>query len=696
MLNVPDGNLRKSFHRNYLWISGIVSGIVFYQEQPVFYPVLIFLLLIAGLLSYFRNWRSLNVLLLALMLGLAAAWINDLRSPPVVLKGFIYQQKFEITDCGALGRSQYNDEQLPYRVEAAGVINGKNVKVQLVFPQDLENPGLAEGEIWSVTGNFYQVEAAAEFFMADGDGSWRDVSNDIARTSYQKYLELRGISGELIVKSLQRERESDSWLHRFKRSCASRLDQGIKSADHRAMLSAVTLGLRSRLPSYIKRQFAEVGTAHLFSVSGLHVGILAFLLLLALRPLPAVWHWLICSTLVFYVFVTGGSAPAVRAFAMVWIVEFFKSRCLYIPSTELLMLIAGGVLLMEPDYLTDGGFQYSFIITFFLLVSAETARGISRSASGAAYWWGERSRTKKFLLKLRGTFCSGLFYAGVAAIASAGLMLLHQDLFFAGSMAVNLLILPVMTPLFAAALLKCLLPWGDVLWNFLLENMLSYLEWIVKFAGEFSERSSWMHPHWLTVTLFLILLMLVIINLQKKIAILLTAGVFAVTAWQLLLPVRNASQAAVVISGGEIEQPLAAIMFPESGSMYLLNCNREAVLLLDQTSYYYGVNHIERFDAGTLTVNSVNGLPRLLKRFEVAKFRRIPGKVRSKRFAEFTGGLYFTVGAESGKLSIDGKKNVLAIKNMENGSWQVNYGNRNYELKRTFKPRVYIIEQLLR
>jgi hypothetical protein len=33
---------------------------------------------------------------------------------------------------------------------------------------------------------------------------------------------------------------------------------------------------------------------------------------------------------------------------------------------------------------------------------------------------------------------------------------------------------------------------------------------------------------------------------------------------------------------------------------------------------------------------------------------------------------------------------------MENGSWQVNYGNRNYELKRTFKPRVYIIEQDLR
>ena len=681
------------FHRNYMWIFGVASGIVFYQKLSAFYLMLLLLLVAAGALTYYRNWRALSVLLIALFLGFLSSWINDLTAPTVLLKGHWHDQQMLVCDSGAIGEALHKDELLPDRVIAQTRINGKTVRVQLRFPYELENPGLAEGEVWSVTGNFYQPEAPCEFFMADDSGDWHDVSCEIAQNSYQKYLQLHGISGVVIVRKLQRCKESDSFFSKFKRYCAERLDRGISEPVRKSVLSAVTLGLRARLPSGIKQQFSKLGIAHLFSVSGLHVGVLALLLLFALRPLPAFWHWLITSTLIFYVFLTGGNAPAIRAFAMLWLVEFFKSRCLHIPLTQLLSLIAAGILLFEPDYLSDGGFQYSFVITFMLLLAGRPAADIMHSASGAGYWWGELPRWKKYLLKMRGGFCAALFFAAVAALTSTVLMLVHQNIFFAGTMLVNFLILPILTPLFVVAICKCMFAWGDGLWNFLLDKLLDYLMITVDFSESFTARSNWVTLHWLTAAIFIVLLALLLIGYKSKYSCLLAAGLFAVIGFQLLLPMQKTPQAAVVVSGGALTEPVAAIMLPAAENMYLLNCGNDAVIPLDQLAYYYGVTRVERLDIGRLNADCVDGIAYLQEKFPVAKFRRVPGKIRSRRFEELTGNLELLPGAERGKLSVDGLNNDLEVKALASGHYLLKYNNCEYTLKRTSRPRVYIVEQ---
>ena len=84
------------FHRNYMWIFGVASGIVFYQKLSAFYLMLLLLLVVAGALTYYRNWRALNVLLIALFLGLLSAWINDLTRPAVLLKGHCTLPPFKL------------------------------------------------------------------------------------------------------------------------------------------------------------------------------------------------------------------------------------------------------------------------------------------------------------------------------------------------------------------------------------------------------------------------------------------------------------------------------------------------------------------------------------------------------------------------------------------------------------------------
>ncbi len=704
MLNLPSADTmlaeklresRKYFHRNYLWLFGIVSSIIFYQKLPAFYPALILLLAIAGSLAYWRCFREILILFLALLLGYLAAAVNEFSEPTLLLKGRWTQQNVVIADSGAVGETSEADDLLPDRVRANGRINGKSVSVQLYFPEKMPNPGVSEGEKWQVSGNFYQLEGAREFLLADENGTFQDVSSNIAITSYQNYLRLNKISGVLVVDAIKKLPDSSqSTMTRWRRGLLQRLDRGIENSENRALLGAVVLGIRSRLPGALKRQFSAVGAGHLFSVSGLHVGVMAMLILLILRPLPPVWHYLLLSMLAGYVLLTGGNAPAVRAFAMVWMLEFFRGKLLHVRTLELLSLIAAVLLLYDADFLCDGGFQYSFVITAILIAAAPMARDVVRSAGGATVWWGDVPRWKLFLYKLRGKFCGAIFFACIAALASAALMLFHQNMFFAGSMLVNLLILPALAPLFAFAIIKVLFPWGSGVWNFFLDFLLNYIKLTVNIAGEAIQRSSWMTPEWYVAGLFIAAMILFLLLNRKKWVLMPLAGMFILLAVQLNQSTYENEKIAAVISGGSLEHPVMAILLPHANTMYVANAGRDAVNSLNQLAYSYGINRIERLDITHPVADCVDGLGYLQKNFLIGKLRIVKHKKRSQAFEQYIGKQPYIIGGKKDSLSISGAENAVDLEVLphESGAWCVKFGQRDFLLKRTAFPRTIIIK----
>src|SRR4029077_7060044 len=86
-----------------------------------------------------------------------------------------------------------------------------------------------------------------------------------------------------------------------------------------ALINGMALGLRHETPNDIEEPFQQTGTLHLFAVAGLHVGILARLLLIlgALLPPPrTAAAAFIIPCLFFYSAIPGLHVPSLRAAIM--------------------------------------------------------------------------------------------------------------------------------------------------------------------------------------------------------------------------------------------------------------------------------------------------------------------------------------------------------------------------------------------
>jgi competence protein ComEC len=139
------------------------------------------------------------------------------------------------------------------------------------------------------------------------------------------------------------------------------------------LIAGITLGARDQAADELAGAFRQTGTFHLFSVSGLHVGMFALLLWLVLRPLGVPRRaavMVIIPLLFFYALVTGASPPAMRAAVMLAIA--FGGYLLDRPNTAANSLAAAALILLgwDTNQLFSTGFQMSFCIVAAIFVLA--------------------------------------------------------------------------------------------------------------------------------------------------------------------------------------------------------------------------------------------------------------------------------------------------------------------------------------
>ncbi len=130
---------------------------------------------------------------------------------------------------------------------------------------------------------------------------------------------------------------------------------------------ALVLGVQDDLDAALRNAYARTGTVHVLAVSGLHVGLLYGVLLFLLQPLRRdrtsrlVVFLVIVGVVWFYAFVTGLSASVLRSVCMFSLVEL--GRLIQRKSSILntLAVVALVLLVYEPNFLFDVGFQLSFL-----------------------------------------------------------------------------------------------------------------------------------------------------------------------------------------------------------------------------------------------------------------------------------------------------------------------------------------------
>ena len=128
-------------------------------------------------------------------------------------------------------------------------------------------------------------------------------------------------------------------------------------------LYAMTFGNSQGMDKSIKTAFSVTGTAHLFAVSGLHVGIVAaaILGLMSLCKIKDPYKSAICiGFLLFFCYLSGWSPSTIRATIMIAVLTLSKMTGLRNDSLTTLAFSAIVLLLVQPMWLLDLGFLMSF------------------------------------------------------------------------------------------------------------------------------------------------------------------------------------------------------------------------------------------------------------------------------------------------------------------------------------------------
>jgi competence protein ComEC len=289
------------------------------------------------------------------------------------------------------------------------------------------------------------------------------------------WLERQGIVAELRIRQLRTvERRAGLPVKRF----AVRVRDGLATAiasdladrpAEAAVIKAMVLGAREDMAAEVDDAFLLSGTLHIFSVSGLHVGLVAVILwrvlnLLRLSRRQAAWASI---PLVFsYALVTGWQPAAVRSALMAAVVllgvclnrpaAFFNSLCL-----AALVILAG-----DTQQLFMAGAQLSFVVIGV----------IAAFGPGVARWMKAWIHPDPFLprevwpvrwcwgLAAWGWLAQMLAVSLVAAVGSSPLTLWHFQLATPVSLAANLVHVPLAGLILATAGLSAFFhPWWPAL-----------------------------------------------------------------------------------------------------------------------------------------------------------------------------------------------------------------------------------------
>ena len=160
----------------------------------------------------------------------------------------------------------------------------------------------------------------------------------------------------------------------LRQQLVEKLKRNMRDTNAIAVASTLILGYKADLSNDVLQAYSKTGTVHVLSVSGAHVAIIYILLALVLGFLDRFKYGkllkaFIIITLIWYYSLLSGFSPAVcRAAVMISMVIIGKTYNRYINTLNILAISAFILLLYDPFFITDVGFQLSYLAVCGLIV----------------------------------------------------------------------------------------------------------------------------------------------------------------------------------------------------------------------------------------------------------------------------------------------------------------------------------------
>lgn len=271
---------------------------------------------------------------------------------------------------------------------------------------------------------------------------------DFARDAYFDRLGAVGYT----LGRLRLERPPDDgmsfrlWVADVRLALTARIRAAIADPAAGAVAAALITGDRAAIPAAVNDAMRDSGLAHLLSISGLHLSLVAGIVLLSLRTLLAavepvalrrpIKKWAAAGALAVsfaYLQLSGGSVPTQRAFLMIAIVLVAILADRTAVTMRSIALAAMAVLVIAPDSMLGPSFQMSFAAVVALVAVYEAAQ------PRLTAWRRDGGALRRVWLYVGGTLLTTL----VAGLATTPFGIYHFNRLQLYALAANLVAIPI-------------------------------------------------------------------------------------------------------------------------------------------------------------------------------------------------------------------------------------------------------------
>ncbi len=349
-----------------------------------------------------------------------------------------------------------------------------------------------------------------------------------------------------------------------------------------ALLAAMFLGERGPDLDGLDEAFKRTGLSHVLAISGLHLGVLAGVMLGVFRftGRHRAWHaWAVIATILFYLLLIEVRLPVMRAAMMIIIACIGMAMARRFAFSGMIALSGIALLIWRPDQLFEPGFQLSFGVVL----------GLGHfSAPLREAWWGPRDVLATSASAMAMEWLKDLVAASIVAwLISLPIIIYHFSVVSFMATPASIVAIPIVTMLLAVGYLKMvlgvLLPSAGLILGTALS---ASAEFLISLVQSFDAIPHTAQPvpgvsAWWAV-LAVILMIGWLTTRSRRRAIIMLALTIALSAWALWPRVASDELRMDMLAVGDgscilIRSGDSAVLF-DAGSSTNLNAGRQSIV----------------------------------------------------------------------------------------------------------------------
>lgn len=251
-----------------------------------------------------------------------------------------------------------------YYVSIQSINNQENIgKVLLQIERDSENLSPKIGQ------EIFIYEQLVENFKTSNPNQF----------DYGNYLKTKGVYAQIFTKSssIKLSEHFNKNFHyyasNYRENIQRELEKSTLSKKNIALFMALLLGQQQDISNETISDYQYAGAVHILSVSGLHVGFVLIFITFLFKKLPnnnrnnTIRIFFSIASLWLFALVAGMSPSVIRSavmFSFLAVGQFLNRKHAALHTTIVSLFV---ILLFEPNFLFDIGFQLSYLAVFFIL-----------------------------------------------------------------------------------------------------------------------------------------------------------------------------------------------------------------------------------------------------------------------------------------------------------------------------------------